>query len=114
MNVKIVPDKDEFCETCKITLARKANRGKKPLENLGPPGQMIMIDIIPSPATRLLTPDTYHKYYLGIIDVASRFFVPMGIQDKMPKRQHPATPSHLSSKYMVILIPHSGVANSQD
>jgi hypothetical protein len=45
---------------------------------------MIMIDIIPSPATRSLTPDTYHKYYLGIIEVASRFFVPMGIQDKMP------------------------------
>jgi hypothetical protein len=85
-DVKIVQDKDEFCETCKITLARKANRGKKPLEDLGPvvPGQMIMIDIIPSPATRSLTPDTYHKYYLGIIDVASRFFVPMGIQDKLP------------------------------
>jgi hypothetical protein len=83
-DVEIVPDKDEFRETCKITLARKASRGKKPLENLGPvvPGQMITIDIIPSPASRSLTPDTYHKCYLGIIDVASRFFVPMGIQDK--------------------------------
>jgi hypothetical protein len=45
---------------------------------------MITIDIIPSPASRSLTPDTYHKYYLGIVDVASRFFVPMGIKDEKP------------------------------
>jgi hypothetical protein len=86
-DVKMIPDRDEFCETCEITLSRKANRGKIPLEDLGKviPGQMVMIDIIHNPATCSLTRDTYHKYYLGIIDVASRYFVPIGMTDKTPR-----------------------------
>jgi transposase InsO family protein len=45
---------------------------------------MVMIDIIHNPTDRSITMDTYHKYYLGVIDVASRYFVPMGIPDKKP------------------------------
>jgi hypothetical protein len=44
-----------------------------------------MIDIIHNPAIRSLTKDTYYKYYLGIIEVASRYFVPIGITDKTPR-----------------------------
>jgi hypothetical protein len=85
-DVQMIPDKDEFCETCQITLSRKANRGKHSLENLGKiiPGQMVMVDIIHNPAKRSITTDTYFRYYLGVIDVASRYFVPMGLRDKRP------------------------------
>jgi hypothetical protein len=85
-DVKMIPDNDEFCETCQITLSRKANRGRNSLENLGKiiPGKMVMVDIIHNPAKQSITADTYFRYYLGIINVASRYFVPMGIRDKRP------------------------------
>jgi hypothetical protein len=85
-DIQITPDRDDFCETCEITLSRKAKRGSNPLEELGKdiPGQMVMIDIIHNPATCSLTKDTYHKYYLCIIDVASRYSVPIGMTDKRP------------------------------
>jgi hypothetical protein len=85
-DVQMIPDKDEFCETCQITLSRKANRGRHSLENMGKivPGQMVMVDIIHNPAKQSITADTYFPYCLGIIDVASRYFVPMGLRDKRP------------------------------
>jgi hypothetical protein len=33
-DVNIIADPEEFCETCRITTARKANRGSKPLDDL--------------------------------------------------------------------------------
>ncbi len=44
-----------------------------------------MIDIVNNPADRSITANTYYPYYLAITDVASRFFVPMGIADKRAK-----------------------------
>jgi hypothetical protein len=44
-----------------------------------------MIDIITNPAQRSITTDTHFKYYLVVVDVASRLFVPKGIQYKKPK-----------------------------
>jgi hypothetical protein len=74
-------------ETCEITLSRKAKRGNNPLEDLWKviPGQMVVNDIIHNAAIRSLTKDTYYKYYLEIIDVASRYFVPIGVTDKTPR-----------------------------
>jgi hypothetical protein len=47
-DVNVIQDREEFCETCRITTARKSNRGTNSLEELGAvvPGQMVMIDII--------------------------------------------------------------------
>jgi hypothetical protein len=44
-----------------------------------------MIDIVTNPAHRSITADTHFKCYLVILDVTSRLFVPMGIQDKKPR-----------------------------
>jgi hypothetical protein len=84
---KSVSDPEEFCQTCQITTARKANRGKSPLDELQEiiPGTFVMIDIANNPSNRSITSSTYFRYYLNITDVASRFFVPIGIQDKSPK-----------------------------
>jgi hypothetical protein len=86
-DVDVIQDREEFCETCWITTARKSNRGTNSLEELIEvvPGQMVMIDIITNPAQRSITTGTHFKYYLVLVDVASRLFVPMGIQDKKPK-----------------------------
>jgi hypothetical protein len=53
-DIEIIPEQDEFCETCKITTAQKANRGKQPLEGLEPvvPGTFVMMDIINNPSSR--------------------------------------------------------------
>jgi hypothetical protein len=68
-------DKDHFCETCRITTARKANRGKNPIETLEDlvPGTFISVDIVKNPTKESITPATYFQYYLAITDVASRF-----------------------------------------
>jgi hypothetical protein len=86
MTYIFTPDRDEFCETCEITLSRKAKRGNNMLEDLGRviPVQMAMIDIIHNPVDRSLTKNTYYKNYMGIVDVASRYFVPLGMYEKKP------------------------------
>jgi transposase InsO family protein len=86
-DVQVTEDRDEFCEICSITTARKANTGRGNLEALGNvvPGEVVMIDIVNNPATESITPDTHFKFYLLVIDVASRFLVPIGINDKKPK-----------------------------
>jgi transposase InsO family protein len=86
-DVDVIQDREEFCETCKITTARKSNRGANPLEELGEvvPGQFVMTDIVTNPTQRSITADSHFKYYLVILDAASRLFVPMGIQDKRPR-----------------------------
>ena len=86
-DVQVIEDRDEFCETCIITTARKANTGRGNLETLGNvvPGEVIMVDIVNNPSAESITSDTHYKYYLLIIDTASRFFVPVGINDKRPR-----------------------------
>jgi hypothetical protein len=89
-DVNVVQDREEFFETCRITTARKSNRGTNSLEELGAvvPGQMVMIDIITNPAQRTITTDTHFKYFLVVVDVASRLFVPMGIQETRNETQN--------------------------
>jgi hypothetical protein len=60
-DVQMIPDKDEFCETCQITISRKANKGKHSLENMGKIicEQMVMEYIIHNPAKQSITADTY-------------------------------------------------------
>ena len=72
-------EEDDFCETCKITTAQKANRGTRPLEDLEPlvPGTFVMVDIISNPFQTSIKRGTYFPYYLAVVDVASRFFVPI-------------------------------------
>jgi transposase InsO family protein len=74
--------KDE--ETCRITTARKANRGHTPLETMDDliPGSFVMVDIVTNPATSSITATSYFPYYLAITDVTSRLFVPLGLRDK--------------------------------
>jgi hypothetical protein len=38
-----------------------------------------------NPSSRPSTRNTFFPYYLAVTDVASRFFVPLGIQDKKAK-----------------------------
>jgi hypothetical protein len=83
-DVDVVQDSEEFCETCRITTARKANRGTNSLEALGEVvlGKIVMIDIETNPARRSITTDTHFKYYLVIVDVASRLFGNQGQETK--------------------------------
>jgi hypothetical protein len=77
-------DEDIFCETCRLTTARKANRGHAHLEDMEDilPGSFVMVDIVANPTTSSITAASFFPYYLAITDVASRFFVPLGLKDK--------------------------------
>jgi hypothetical protein len=60
-DIEIIPEQDEFCETCKITTAQKTNRGRQPLEDLEPvvPETFVMVDIINNPSSRsIVTPSS--------------------------------------------------------
>ncbi|KAG7362456.1 integrase core domain containing protein [Nitzschia inconspicua] len=83
-DVKLIADDEKFCETCKITTARRAKRGSTPLEQLEEvvPGMCIMVDLVKNPVTESITSNSYFPFYLTITDMASRFFVPMGIRKK--------------------------------
>ena len=83
-DIKIDLDKDDVCETCRITSIRKANRGRNRLESSDDPkpGDMLMVDIVENPSKEGLTLKTHYKYYLTVTDVATRFFVPMGMKHK--------------------------------
>jgi hypothetical protein len=78
-------DKDRFCKTCRLTTARKANKGKSPLEHFEEliPGSFVMVELVTNPAASSVTAATLFPYYLAITDVASRLFVPLGLQAKI-------------------------------
>ncbi|KAG7340335.1 reverse transcriptase RNA-dependent DNA polymerase [Nitzschia inconspicua] len=52
-DVRMIPDQEKFCQTCKITTARTTNRGSSPLEQLDElvPGMCVMVDIVKNPVT---------------------------------------------------------------
>ena len=83
-DVKLIPEVDDFCTTGKITVARKADRGNKTLEETNLiPGTHVMVDIVDNPCkAHSITSNTQFKYYLCVTDVASRFFVPIGLKEK--------------------------------
>jgi hypothetical protein len=84
-DVEATPEEDDFCTTGKITMARKADRGSKPLENNEQmaPGTYVMVDIVDKPCkAHSIMISTEFEYYLCVTDIASRFFVPNGLKDK--------------------------------
>ncbi|KAG7372377.1 integrase core domain containing protein [Nitzschia inconspicua] len=83
-DVRMIPDQEKFCQTCKITTAHKANRGSSPLEQLDDlvPGMCVMVDIVKNPVSESITSNTYYPFYLTATDLASHFFVPIGMKRK--------------------------------
>jgi transposase InsO family protein len=87
-DTKLGRDPDEFCETCKLTTARSARKGKSPLDKhstITNPGEEFHVDILYNPATRCVIPSLHTKFLLGIVDLRSRFMVPMPLHDKEAK-----------------------------
>jgi transposase InsO family protein len=80
----IDPVDDRFCETCRLTTARKANKGNSPLEELEDliPGSFVMVDIVTNPTSFSVAAATFFPYDLAVTDVASRLFVPLGLKAK--------------------------------
>jgi transposase InsO family protein len=81
-DVDVVPDPEEFCDVCRITTARKANRGSTPLSSNVQPGELLFVDIVDNPTKEFITSNTKFPCYVAITDACSRFFVPIGIQRK--------------------------------
>ena len=45
-DVKVVPDLDDFCEACKISTTRSANKGReKDAEHIAHGGQILHLDV---------------------------------------------------------------------
>ena len=60
-DVVMTDDTEAFCETCRITTAKRRNRGKANLEDLADmvPGMFLMIDVVYNPVSESITPNTY-------------------------------------------------------
>ena len=87
-DVRIGKDPDDFCETCKLTSARTARKGKSKIhEEIDDvkPGQVVHVDILHNPATRCIIPSLYTPYLLGIVCLTSRKMVPMPLDSKEVK-----------------------------
>ena len=72
------PEPDAICETCRITLSRKANRGKQRPPRAVESGHTILLDIEKNPFHKGLTSSTHFKYFLIVVDQASTFTVLLG------------------------------------
>ena len=75
-DLKVTPDSDEFCETCKISTIRAADRGheKEDDPSLDRPGKIFYLDMQSNPARQSLSSSTYFPYYLMICCAYSRYF----------------------------------------
>ena len=75
-DLKVTPESDEFCETCKISTIRAANKGHEKEEDpsLNRPGKVFYLDMQSNPAKQSLSPSTYYPYYLMICCAYSRYF----------------------------------------
>ena len=74
-DLKITPEQDDFCETCKISTIRSVNRGQdRDTRYIVKPGQVLFLDMQKNPARQSLTSSDYYKFYLMICDAYSRFF----------------------------------------
>ena len=71
---KVVPDPDDFCENCKISTIRAANRGKEREETQSKPGQVLFLDAQRNIGKRSLTSSTNYPACLMICDEHSRCF----------------------------------------
>ena len=84
-DLKIVPESDDFCETCKISTIRAADKGP-PMDREGlAPGEEFFLDIQPNLAKRSLTSRTNFPYHVTLVDVSSRFFAVLDLPDQSSK-----------------------------
>ena len=76
---------DRMCEDCKISTAKRANRGSTPTAeamNVTRPGQAVTMDIVPNFNKHGLTIATHSPNFLLVCDVFSKFTVLLGMTDK--------------------------------
>jgi hypothetical protein len=66
-------DPNKFCETCKLTTAMSAHKGKSPLDKhndiTGGLGEELHVDILYNPATRCVIPSLHTKFLLAMGDL---------------------------------------------
>jgi hypothetical protein len=75
-DITVQKDQETVCETCQITLARRAAR------NRIHPGTMVMVDIISNTFDFGLTIKSHFRYFILFVDVFSSFPVLLGINDQ--------------------------------
>ena len=80
-DVKIAPEHDKFCATCKISTIRAANRGPPKEEPRDPtkPGRTFFLDVQPNKARQALTRNDFFENYLGIACDTTSFYKLMGL-----------------------------------
>ena len=80
-DVKIRPEHDRFCASCKISTIRSANRGppKEEQKDLSKPGRVFYLDTQPNIARQSLTRKDFHQHYLGIVCDTTSFYRLMGM-----------------------------------
>ena len=73
---------DSFCEGCKISTSRKANKGKtstgEAMQVTGP-GQAVTMDVIPNNSHPDYISVSHFQYYLLICDVYSKYCMLLGM-----------------------------------
>jgi hypothetical protein len=80
-DVTVTRDPESICETCRITLSRRANQShNRPQDYPTRPGRMVMADIISNPFAKGLTPKSHFPYYLLVVDVVSHLPVFLGLR----------------------------------
>jgi hypothetical protein len=81
-DVSIKTDPESICETCQITLSRRANRNHdRPPGYPTEAGRMVMTDIIANPFASGLNTKTHFPYFLLIVDVVSHLPVLIGLRN---------------------------------
>ena len=76
-------ERDAFCEGCKISTSRKSNRGKTTTAEalkVTRPGQSVTMDIIPNKHDHRTISYHWHKYYLLVCDVYSKYSMLLGMK----------------------------------
>ena len=77
-DIKIIPEQDQFCATCKISTIRTEPRGPPAEERIISPGQILYLDVQPNMAKQALNKRDYFPNYINIVDAASRKYRPIG------------------------------------
>jgi hypothetical protein len=85
-DVSVMPEPDKICETCRITLSRKANRSKIPPLRSKFARHTILLDIEKNPSPKGLTPGTHFPFFLVVVDQATTFSVLLGTR-KIPSAE---------------------------
>ena len=79
-DIKIIPDQDPFCTTCKLSTIRAQDRGPvAEARHDTKPGQILYLDAQPNMAKQALTKRDYYHDYLNVVDAKSRLFRLIGL-----------------------------------